>query len=275
MWISNQEVAYDFLISSTTWGQSVTVWQSNGITALVFEISKLCVCPVWVMTHEEYKSAVLAVVSGWISDSSSGFLFLRLWEIIALFFCDWSDESEPVVSLSEPLHVINLKKANQRPTWNSAVGSWIYLLWSRNFQLVNSGRWGWMNGRRERKWVHKLLDVQTTWTDKQPCFSVTFPLNPNICMLKVMLLWKHWFQSNKLNAACLVELTKQKYRYPIHHWFLTTVLRPHWDVWINITIWHTLIFQQLLYRSLWNLVQVHTVPQSMNPNDCEIYLTII
>lgn len=52
------EVAYGFLIPSTTRGKSVIVRKSNGIIALIFEISKLWVCSVGVMTHEKYKGAV-------------------------------------------------------------------------------------------------------------------------------------------------------------------------------------------------------------------------
>lgn len=52
------EGAYDFLIPSKTRGQSVIVRKSNGIIALIFEISKLFVCSVGVMTHKKYRGDV-------------------------------------------------------------------------------------------------------------------------------------------------------------------------------------------------------------------------
>lgn len=60
-------VAHDSLIPSSTRGQPVIVRRSNGIIALIFEISKPWVCSV--MTREKYKSAVhLFIYFGTMSD---------------------------------------------------------------------------------------------------------------------------------------------------------------------------------------------------------------
>lgn len=111
------EVAYDFLISSTTRGHSYIIRQNNGIIALIFEIWKLWVCSG--RGNDSWKTqgcCFWLLFFGCISDSSSDFPALCLWEMTSLFL--WLKKRELSVWVS--YCVMNQKTVNEmnlKPCW--------------------------------------------------------------------------------------------------------------------------------------------------------------
>lgn len=49
------------------------------------------------------------------------------------------------------------------------------------------------------------------WVDSQDSQQDSFPGNLNICMPRVTLLCKHWFESSRLNVSCLVQHAQKGY----------------------------------------------------------------